>query len=462
MPVVNPYDNSLIAEVPIAGARETGRAIDSARTGAEIMRAMPAHSRARILARTAELIEKHIDDFTGLIIAEAGKPRKYARIEVTRAIETVRLSSEEAKRIAGETVPMDAAPGSEKRRGFYIRVPVGVIAAITPFNFPLNLVVHKVAPAIAAGNAVILKPASKTPLTALYLAEILLDAGLPPEALNVLIGPGNTVGTALVRSRDVGMVTFTGSAGVGELLGRDCGIKKLTLELGSNSGAIVDETANLDKALERCLIGAFAYSGQVCNHTQRLIVQKDIASDFINRFLLATSRLVLGDPQQAETDIGPLIDATAQKKAQEFVDDARAGGAELLCGGRAEKTIFLPTVLSQVRPEMAVVCEETFAPIVSVETFGDFSEAIDRFNRGARSGRYRYGISAGVFTRDINRAWRAIEELDVANVYINDSATFRVDLQPYGGVKESGIGREGPRFAIEEMTEIRMVSFNLD
>ncbi len=462
MPVINPYDNSVIAEVPVAGEEEVSRAIAGARSGAEIMRRLPAHQRGRILYRTAELIEQDADRFTDLIIAEAGKPRKFARIEVSRAIETVRLAAEEAKRICGATVPMDAAPGSEKRRGFYIRVPVGIIAAITPFNFPLNLVMHKVAPAIAAGNAVILKPASKTPLTALYLAELLLAAGLPPEALNVVVGPGDTVGSALVNSRDVAMVTFTGSAAVGETLRRQSGIKKITLELGSNSGAIVDETANLDRALERCLVGAFAYSGQVCNHTQRLIVQQDIADEFINRFLSLTSRLVIGNPKDAATDIGPLIDERARKKAAGFVEDALSAGAQLLCGGRAEGTIFLPTVLTRVEPAMPVVCEETFAPIVTIETFGDFNEAITRFNNGSRLGKYRYGISAGVFTRDINRAWQAIEELDVASVYINDSATFRVDLQPYGGVKDSGIGREGPRFAVEEMTEIKMVSFNLD
>ncbi|NPV14057.1 aldehyde dehydrogenase family protein [candidate division WOR-3 bacterium] len=460
--VVNPYDRSVLGKVPVARAAEVTDALNAAEAGAGVMRSLPAHRRAQILHRTAELIAENGDEFVRLIVAEAGKPVKFARIEVSRAIETVRFSAEEAKRICGETVPMDALPGSERRRGFYIRVPRGVIAAITPFNFPLNLVVHKVAPALAAGNAVVLKPATKTPFCALKLAELLLQAGLPPEALNVLIGPGTSVGEMLVADPRVRMITFTGSAAVGEKIKKTAGLKPITLELGSNSGAIIDETAQLDRVVARCVLGAFAYSGQVCNHTQRLIVHQKVAPQFIEMFVAATSKLIIGDPQNPETDIGPLIDQVALERAETLIAEALSAGARLLTGGKAEGTIFLPTILTNVTPEMRVVNEETFAPIVTIETAPDFTRLLELYNRGSTAGKYAYGLCAGVFTSDFTRAFQAAEELEVGAVYINDSATFRVDHQPYGGVRDSGLGREGPKFAIQEMTEIRFVSFNLD
>jgi acyl-CoA reductase-like NAD-dependent aldehyde dehydrogenase len=357
---------------------------------------------------------------------------------------------------------MDAARGSEHRRGFFIRVPLGVVCAITPFNFPLNLVVHKVAPALAAGNSVVLKPATKTPLTALKLAETLLEAGLPPKALNVAVGAGSTVGSALVRDERIQMVTFTGSARVGEAIRRDSGLKRVALELGSNSGAIVDETANLDAALARCLAGAFAYSGQVCIHTQRLYLHQSIAETFTARLVAGAEKLVCGDPADAATDVGPMIDRPSLQRGLALVEEARAAGAEVLCGGTADRTIMFPTVISNARPEMPVVCEEAFAPVVTIETFRTFDEAVAMFNAGSSLGTYEYGLACGVFTRDVARAFRAAEELSVGNVYVNDSATFRADHQPYGGVRDSGTGREGPRFAVEEMTDIRFVSFNLD
>ncbi len=461
-PVVNPYDEGVIGEVPVASEADVDKAIAGAESGFKEMRALPAHARAAILYRCADLLTEQADEFVQTIAQEAGKPVKFAQIEVARGIETLRYTAEEAKRIHGETVPMDALKGSEKRRGFFLRVPIGVIAAITPFNFPLNLVIHKLAPAFASGNAVVLKPASATPLTALKLSELLLRAGLPPKALNVVVGPGASIGSALIQDARVRMITFTGSPRVGEQIKTQSGLKRVTLELGSNSGVIVDETADLGKALVRCLYGGFAYSGQVCNHTQRLYLHRSIAPDFLAKFISETQKLICGNPIDPNTDIGPLINRSALLEALAMIEEARAGGAVIACGGRAEGTILLPTVLTEVHPEMRVVSEETFAPIVTVETFADFEEAIARFNEGSRLGTFEYGISAGVFTRDLNRAWRAIEELDVANVYINDSATFRADLQPYGGIKDSGIGREGPRFAIEEMTEIKMVSFNLE
>jgi acyl-CoA reductase-like NAD-dependent aldehyde dehydrogenase len=461
LPVLNPFDDSTIGEVSVATESVLDAAIAAAEAGAEDMRRLPARARAEILSRTADIVQNRAAEFTDCIIAESGKPRKYAQPEVNRAVETVRFAAEEAKRLHGETVPMDAARGSEKRRGFFIRVPLGVVGAITPFNFPLNLVVHKVGPALAAGNAVVLKPATKTPLTALKLGAALLEAGLPPKALNIVVGPGDAVGKALVRDSRIRMVTFTGSATVGETIKRDSGLKRVALELGSNSGAVIDETANLEQALVRCLVGGFAYSGQVCIHTQRLYLHESIAEQFAARFVDGAEKLVCGDPVLPDTDIGPMIDRTYLARALDWVEEARAAGAEVLCGGHADRTIMLPTVLSRASPEMKVVCEESFAPIVTIETFRDFDEAVEKFNAGSSMGNYDYGLACGVFTRDISRAWQAIERLDVGNVYINDSATFRADHQPYGGVKDSGLGREGPRFAIEEMTDIRFVSFNL-
>jgi len=461
LPVINPFDESVIAEVSVATEPVIDAAIAAAEAGAGEMRRLPAHARADILYRAARRLSEQAGEFTDTIIAEAGKPRKYAAAEVSRAIETIQFAAEEAKRIHGETVPMDAARGSEKRRGFYIRQPLGVIAAITPFNFPLNLVVHKVAPALAAGNAVVLKPATKTPLTALKLGALLLEAGLPARAINIVVGTGDTVGSTLVRDSRIRMVTFTGSPAVGEVIRRESGLKRVALELGSNSGAIVDETANIDLALARCLVGGFAYSGQVCIHNQRLYLHDAIAEQFAARFTDAAEKLVHGDPALVETDIGPMIDRVALSRGLSLVEEARASGAEVLCGGIAEGTIMLPTVIGNVRPDLPVVCEEAFAPVVTIEAFHDFDEAIARFNAGSSLGTYDYGLAAGVFTRDLGRAFRAAEELAVGNVYVNDSSAVRTDHQPYGGVKDSGIGREGPRFAIDEMTDIKMVSFNL-
>ncbi|MBM3315410.1 aldehyde dehydrogenase family protein, partial [candidate division WOR-3 bacterium] len=361
LPVISPYDESVICEVPVADEAVVDAAVAGAEAGAGEMRRLPAHARADILRRCADLIGGRSRDFADTIIAEAGKPRRFAAAEVDRAVETLRFAAEEAKRIHGETVPMDAARGSEHRRGFFIRVPLGVICAITPFNFPLNLVVHKLAPALAAGNSVVLKPATKTPLTALKLGAALLEAGLPPKALNVVVGAGSTVGSALVRDERIRMVTFTGSAQVGEAIKRDSGLKRVTLELGSNSGAIVDETANLDSALARCLVGGFAYSGQVCIHTQRLYLHHAIAETFTARLVAAAERLSCGDPADASTDVGPMVDRAALQRGLALVEEARAAGAEVLCGGRAEGAIMLPTILSKVRPEMPVVCEEAFA-----------------------------------------------------------------------------------------------------
>lgn len=459
--VRNPYNGALLAEVPQAGEVEVERALASAQEAFATYRKSPAHQRAALLRRVAALLAERKEEFARTIALEAAKPWRYALAEAERAVETFSFAAGEAERLRGETVPMDAARGSERRRGLFIRQPVGVIVAISPFNFPLNLVAHKVAPALAAGNTVVLKPASATPLSALKLGELLLEAGLPPGALNILVGPGQAVGERLIRDKRVRMVTFTGSAPVGERLKRESGIKKLTLELGSNSGAIIAEDADLELALEKCLVGGFAYSGQVCIHTQRIYIHESLRERFTAEFVRRAARLGRGDPLDPATELGPLIDEASAIRAESWIEEAISQGARLLCGGKREGNFLEPTVLTEVRPEMKVVCEETFAPIVTIEGFSEFEEAIAKFNEGSRLGRYDYGLACGVFTRDLRRAWQAIEELEVGNVFINDSATFRADQMPYGGVKESGLGREGPRFALEEMTEIKMVSFFL-
>ena len=461
LPVVNPWDGSTICDVAAASADDVAAAVASAAAGFLENRSLPAHRRSGILHRAADLLAQESEAFTDTIIAESGKPRRYASGEVARAQQTLRFSAEEARRVHGETIPMDAAPGSEARRGFFVRQPLGIVAAITPFNFPLNLVCHKVTPALAAGNSVVLKPASATPLSALRLGAILLEAGLPPRSLNIVIGSGPDIGMELVRDVRVRMITFTGSAAAGEAIKAGSGLKKVTLELGSNSGAIVDETGDLDRAVRSCLVGGFAYSGQVCIHTQRLYLHDSIAEEFTNRFVAGARGLACGDPALAETEIGPVIEAAALEKAVAVIREAQQAGARLLCGGEVDGHILTPTVLTDVTADMPVVCEETFAPIVTIETFSDFAQGIGKFNAGSSAGNYAYGLAAGVFTRDVGRALAAADQLEVGNVYVNDSATFRVDHQPYGGIRDSGLGREGPRFAIEEMTDIKMVSFNV-
>ncbi|UCG44465.1 MAG: aldehyde dehydrogenase family protein [candidate division WOR-3 bacterium] len=461
-PIASPFDGTVVAEVSDAGLDDVDAAVAAAESGFAATRRQPAHTRADVLRRVADMLAARAAEFVDTIVAEAGKPRRYAATEVQRAVQTLRFSAEEAKRLHGETVPMDAVQGSENRRGWFIRQPLGVIAAIGPFNFPLNLVCHKVGPALAAGNSVVLKPASATPLCALKLGELFLEAGLPAGALNVIPGRGSTVGMALVQNARVQMVTFTGSAAVGEEIHANSGLKRISLELGSNSGAIVDETCDLDVALGRCLVGGFAFSGQVCIHTQRLYLHESIADEFTDRFVSGAQRLTCGDPMLESTEIGPMIDRDALDRGLSLVAEARSSGAQILCGGEADGHVMLPTVVSSVEPDMKVVCEEAFAPVVTIETFADFDQAIDKFNRGSTAGIYAYGLAAGVFTHNVNRALRAAEGLQAGNVYINDSATFRADHQPYGGIRDSGVGREGPRFAIEEMTDIKMVSFNLD
>ncbi len=454
--VVDKYSKEVIGRVPKASKETVNKAVDAADYAFKSFKEVPAYERSQILERAANLIKERSDELATMITREAGKAWKYSVGEVSRGYETFKFASEEAKRIHGETVPMDASVSGVGRVGYYIRVPMGVIGAITPFNFPLNLVSHKVAPAIASGNTIVLKPASSTPITALLLAKILEDAGLPKGVFNVVIGPGSEVGESLVTNDKVRKITFTGSPKVGDRITRIAGIKRVTLEQGNNSATIIEKDADIDKAIPRCVTSAFANSGQVCISLQRIYVHKDIADEFIDKFSKATEKLKVGNPLENDTDLGPMIDENEAKRAEEWIKEAVDMGAELVTGGTRDGVILKPTVLRNTTKEMRVMCMEVFAPIVSIIEYDSFEEAIQHANDSD------YGLQAGVYTNDIKKANYAINNLDVGGVMINDTSIFRVDHMPYGGNKISGIGREGVHFAINEMTNIKMVMFNMN
>jgi acyl-CoA reductase-like NAD-dependent aldehyde dehydrogenase len=453
--VRNKYSLETIGVLPVARQEEVDAAIAAARVAAPQMAEMTAFRRSQILARAAELILERKEDLARTIAAEAGKALKFARVEVDRAHSTFTIASEEAKRIHGETVPLDAVPAGEGYFGFWLRRPVGVIVAISPFNFPLNLVAHKVAPALAAGNTVVLKPASSTPLTAVKLCEILDDAGLPGGALNLVVGPGRTVGEWLVTDPRVAKITFTGSAEVGRHITSVAGIKKVTLELGNTSPVIVAADADLELVARRSAIGAFYNSGQVCISVQRIYSQQNIYEPFTEQFVRASEAMVVGDPLEEGVDVGPMIDPGEVDRIEGWVEEAQTAGAQVRTGGRREGAVYWPTVLTGVRPEMKVVAQEVFAPVASVIPYDDFEEALRQANDS------EYGLQVGVFTQDVNRVFQAVRRLDFGGVMINDTPAFRADHMPYGGNRQSGLGREGVRFAIEDMTNIQMVAIRL-
>lgn len=453
--VINPYDDALIGVVPEATPELVDRAITAAQQGFRLISVMPAWQRAEILEKTAGFMLRDKEEIAGIIAREAGKSWKFALSEAERTAETFRFASLEARNEHGAVVPMDASPVSAGRFGFYLRVPIGVIGAITPFNFPMNLVAHKVAPAIAAGNALVVKPATKTPLSLLKMAELLEEAGLPAGVLNVVIGSGKIVGNQLVQDERLAMITFTGSPAVGRGIKALAGLKRVTLELGSNSPTIIDEDADLAKAIPRCVMGSFANSGQVCISVQRIFVHRKRFDEFLAKIVAATRQLVVGDPMDRRCDIGPMISEVELQRALVWLDEARSLGATVETGGNRLGNCLEPTILSGVTPAMQVMCSEVFAPIVSIVPFDTFEEALDMADASV------YGLQAGIYTNDINKAFQAVKRLDVGGVIINDVPTFRVDHMPYGGNKESGLGREGIRYAMEEMTNIKFVCFNL-
>ena len=456
MQVLDKFSGEAIADIPVSGPEEVKAAVSRAQAAFPGWAETPAHRRSAILARTAAGLSARRDEIARLICREAGKAWKYSVAEVQRGIETFQFGAEEAKRIHGETIPMDASPSGENRVGFYIRTPLGVVAAITPFNFPLNLVAHKVAPALAAGNTVVLKPAEETPLTAVALGEVLAEAGLPGGVFNLVQGDGPTTGEALVSDPRPAKISFTGSPPVGARIVRMAGLKRVTLELGNNSGTIVEPDANLDRAVPRCVMSAFANAGQVCISLQRLYLHESIAPVFLERFLAATNALKVGNPLDPDCDVGPLISDEAADRAEAWIKDAVKEGARLLAGGRREGRLVWPTVLADTRPEMKVMCQEAFAPLVSVVVYRRFDDALAMLDDSP------YGLQAGLYTRDLHKAFAAVKRLDVGGLMVNDTSIFRVDHMPYGGNRMSGIGREGVRFAVEEMTNLRMVCFNLE
>ncbi len=454
MDVINKFSGEVFATVAVADMELTAMAVECAAKAFTTFRRMPTHQRARILEKVSDMLLARAEEIAETIACESGKAWKFAMNEVQRSSETFRFAAEEAKRGHGEVLPMDASRFGENRMGYFIREPIGVIGAITPFNFPLNLVAHKVAPAIATGNTVVLKPASSTPVSAIILAEILTEAGLPAGVFNVAIGPGTVVGDTIVVHPDCRKITFTGSAAVGEQIIRKAGIKRVTLELGNNSAAIIEADADLAKAAARCVVSAFANSGQVCISLQRIYVNRLVVGKFTGIFLEKVRALKVGDPLDRDCDVGPMIDARELERLDAWVKEAVAQGATVAAGGRAEGPIYLPTVLTDVTEDMKVMCMEAFGPLVSIVPYEDFGEALARVNNS------NYGLQAGIYTNDLNRVLAAIDELDVGGVMINDTPTFRVDQMPYGGNKISGLGREGVRFAMEEMTNIKTVVIN--
>lgn len=449
--VRHPFDGSVVDTVPAGDAGDIAAAVDGAVKGAAVMRRMPGYERFQILTKAAELMRRRVEELGRAISLEEGKTFVEGKTEAQRSIETVQLSAEEAKRIGGEVLPLDGAPGAAGKFGFTLRVPCGVVAAITPFNFPLNLVCHKVGPALAAGNAVIIKPASDTPLSALKFVEILLAAGVPPEAVACVTGPGGKLGDALVRDPRVRKVSFTGSRDVGEQLTRAAGLKKVTLELGSNSPLIVMPDADLDKVAELTVLTGYANAGQTCISTQRVLALGEVYGDLLDALRPKVAALKAGDPFDDSVKVGPMIREKDAQRVGEWIEEAVAGGAKLLCGGRRTGSLFEPTLVADVKPRMRISCDELFGPAVAVTRTASLDEAIALANDS------HYGLSAGIFTQNIDWALRFAREVDSGNIHINWGPQWRADLMPYGGLKESGFGKEGPKYAIQEMTETKTV-----
>jgi glyceraldehyde-3-phosphate dehydrogenase (NADP+) len=451
--VVNPYNDQIIDTLGLSDENDVGEALNIAEKGFKSLREMPAGQRANILEKTSVLLTQRKEDLSRAIALECGKTINEARGEVDRAANTMKLSALAALKLTGETVRFDLA-GRSNKLGFYARVPLGVVCAITPFNFPLNLSCHKIGPAIAAGNAVIHKPATKTPVSGVMLAEALVDAGLPVEGITVLVGSGSTVGMTLVRNPAIRKISFTGSLEVGETITANCGMKRVTMELGSNSAVIVFKDAPLEIVAKKVRRGGYTLAGQVCISIQRVYVEEEAADDFINLLVDEVRQIKYGDQLLEDTEMGPMVDHNALEKAQKFCDDATEHNGKILIGGKRLGNVFLPTVITDVAEDSLLIQEEAFAPVVAVNRFSTAEEAIHKVNDT------KYGLQAGVFTRDIGKALACARLIDAGGVLINEIPTFRVDNMPYGGTKGSGLGREGPEFAIKEMTEEKLIIFD--
>jgi acyl-CoA reductase-like NAD-dependent aldehyde dehydrogenase len=447
--VRSPYSGDVVGRVAKAGAREARRAIDAA---SEALREpLPAHRRAEVLVRVAMQLGRRHDEVARLISDEAGKPMKAARVEAKRAMSTYTMAAVEARKLAGDVVPMDASQAGEGKLAFTLRVPIGVVGAISPFNFPLNLVAHKLAAALAAGCAAVLKPASQTPLSALLLGELSAEAGLPPGWLNVVVGPASELGDVLVEDERVKGLTFTGSGTVGWELRERAPRKRVLLELGNATPVIVEADADLDHAAEKLAANAFSFAGQSCISVQRVYVQREAFDDFLERFVPRVEALQVGDPADEDTDVGPVIDDDARDRILAWIDEAKQAGARILTGGQTEDGLIRPTLIADAGPDLKVSCEEVFGPVCTVNPYETLDEALELANGT------RYGLQAGIFTSSLETALRGARELEFGGVTVNEAPTFRADQMPYGGVKDSGNTREGPAYAVRELTEERIV-----
>ena len=451
--ILNPFTGDRIADVCLAGTGEADQAVTAAQSAFASLSRLPAHVRADGLGKIADSLSARQDEIARTITAEGGKPISASRREVSRAIQTFTVAAEEARRLGGEVIPMDRAPGMDEHLGLTRRYPVGPVLGITPFNFPLNLVAHKVAPALAAGNPIVLKPAPQTPLTALLLGEVILAAGFPAGSFSVL-PCDNQVAEQMVIDPRFKVLSFTGSAPVGWMLKSKAGKKRVVLELGGNAGVIVEADADLDVAAARCAQGGFTYSGQTCISVQRIFIQEKVYEPFVTKLVSKVGGLKSGDPSDDRTVVGPLIDMAAAQRVESWINEAVAQGARILTGGKRNGTIVEATVLADVKPSMKVACQEVFGPVVTVSSYRSFSDAVASLNHSD------FGLQAGIFTQDVDRIFQAFRDLEVGAVLANQVPTWRADHMPYGGVKDSGLGREGVRYAIDEMTELKLLVLN--
>jgi acyl-CoA reductase-like NAD-dependent aldehyde dehydrogenase len=446
-----PYDGTPVGEVYEAEPATVARAVSAAHVGAETMARLTQYERAELLERLRRLLERDAAEFARLVCYETGKPIREARLEVERGQMTLLASADAARYLRGEVIPMEAAPVGKGRWAMTVREPLGVIAAITPFNYPLNLALHKIGPALAAGNSVVHKPSGNTPLSALRLAQLIEEAGAPAGAYNVVTGPGGTLGPLLMHDPRVAMITFTGSVPVGEQIRAQTGLRRVTLELGSNSSVILEPDCDLDTMIPRCVVGSFTHSGQVCISVQNIYVHESIAKEFTERLVADTQKLKIGHPTEESTDISSLITVGEAERVEEWINRARSQGARVLTGGKRQNATLEPTILTDVAPDQEVCCREVFGPVVVLHPYRQLSEAVDAVNAS------EYGLQAGICTRDIGKAFQTARQLRVGGVMVNDVPSYRADHMPYGGVKKSGIGREGPHFTVEEMTELKLV-----
>lgn len=475
----SPYDGRIVGEMPLSSEVEIESAIENARDAFEVMRKLPRFKRADILARASDLLAGRAEEFARLISAEAGKPLFDARGEVSRAVFNLSNAAAEARRFTGEEIPLDMDAGItqyqttgehgerinlsasdqsllvsvSRRLGIARRYPIGPILAIAPFNFPLNLVLHKVAPALAVGNSVVLKPAPQTPLTSLLLAEIFRDAGLPEGALNV-VHCEVPLAEAMVRDERFAMVTFTGSARVGWHIKAIAGRKKVALELGGNAAVVICDDADLDLAATRCVRGGVVYGGQYCIGVQRILIDRKVHDSFVEKLVTRVNACKVGDPGKEDVDVGPVIDENSAIRIADWIDEAERMGADILTGGKRNNAVVQPTIVVNSTPGMKIEDEEIFGPVLTVNPFDDFGEAIARANAS------KYGLQGGLFTNDLRRAFQSLEDWDVGGLMVNDVPIYRIDNMPFGGWKESGLGREGTRYAMEDMSDIKHLVIN--